>query len=176
MGEEFERGCYPLLRWNRVTIAQDIWKLCARLILVEILHYILILLLNSPNFFLIHPQAIKLLQILSRIREQHPSPCCWSFSKSCLTLCDSMDCSLLGSSVDRILQARLLEWVAISFSNAWKWKVKVKSLSLVRFLATLWTAAHQAPPSMEFSRQEYWSVLPLNHYTEHFLCWHNLTL
>ena len=120
MGEEFEGGCYPLLRWNRVTIAQDIWKLCARLILVEILHYILILLLNSqhlPNFFLIHPQAIKLLQISSEIREQHPSPCCWSFSKSCLTLCDSMDCSLLGSSVDGILQARWLEWVAISFSR-----------------------------------------------------------
>ena len=120
MGEEFEGSCYPLLRWNRVTIAQDIWKLCARLILVEILHYILILLLNSqhlPNFFLIHPQAIKLLQISSEIREQHPSPCCWSFSKSCLTLCDSMDCSLLGSSVDGILQARWLEWVAISFSR-----------------------------------------------------------
>ena len=122
MGEEFERGCYPLLRWNRVTIGQDVWKLCARLILVETLHYILILLLNSqhlPNFFLIHTQAIKLLQISSGIREQHPSPCWWwcSFSKSCVTLCDPMDCSPLGSSVHGILQARLLEWVAISFSR-----------------------------------------------------------
>ena len=60
-----------------------------------------------------------------------------------------------------ILQARTLEWVAISFSNAWKWKVKVKSLSHVRLLETPWTAAYQAPPSMGFSRQEYWSGVPL---------------
>ena len=60
-----------------------------------------------------------------------------------------------------ILQARTLEWVAISFSNAWKWKVKVKSLSRVRLLVTQWTAAYQAPLSMGFSRQEYWSGLPL---------------
>ena len=66
-----------------------------------------------------------------------------------------------GSPVPGILQARTLEWVAISFSNAWKWKVKVKSLSRVQLLMTPWTAAHQAPPSMEFSRQEYWSGLPL---------------
>ena len=61
--------------------------------------------------------------------------------------------------VPGILQARTLEWVAISFSNAWKWKVKMKSLSRVRLLATPWTAAYQAPPSMGFSRQEYWSGL-----------------
>ena len=60
-----------------------------------------------------------------------------------------------------ILQAWTLEWVAISFSNAWKWKVKVKSLSRVWLLATPWTAAYQAPPSMGFSRQVYWSGLPL---------------
>ena len=58
-----------------------------------------------------------------------------------------------GSPVPGILQARTLEWVAISFSNAWKWKVKVKSLSSVRLFATPWTAAYQAPPSMRFSRQ-----------------------
>ena len=63
--------------------------------------------------------------------------------------------------VPGILQARTLEWVTISFSNAWKWKVKVKSLSCVRLLATPWTAAHQALPSMGFSRQEYWSGVPL---------------
>ena len=79
----------------------------------------------------------------------------------CLTLCDPTDSSPPGSPVPGILQARTLEWVAISFSNAWKWKVKVKSLSRVRLLATLWTAAHQAPPSMGYSRQEYWSGLPL---------------
>ena len=79
----------------------------------------------------------------------------------CPTLCDPKDGSPPGSPIPGILQARTLEWVAISFSNAWKWKVKVKSLSWVRILATPWTAAHQAPPSMGFSRQEYWSGLPL---------------
>ena len=69
--------------------------------------------------------------------------------------------SPLGSPVPGILQARTLEWVAISFSNAWKWKVKVKSLRHVRTLATPWTAAYQASPSMGFSRQEYWRGVPL---------------
>ena len=81
--------------------------------------------------------------------------------QSCPTLCNRIDGSPLGSSVPGILQARILEWVAISFSNAWKWNVKVKSLSRARLLATPWTAAYQAPPSMGFSRQEYWSGLPL---------------
>ena len=72
------------------------------------------------------------------------------------TLCGPIDGSPLGSSVPGILQARTLEWIAISFSNAWKWKVKVKSLSRVRLLATPWTAAYQAPWSMGFSKQEYW--------------------
>ena len=81
--------------------------------------------------------------------------------QSCPTLCDPIDGSPPGSPVPGILQARTLEWVAISFSNAWKGKVKVKSLSRVRLLATSWTAAYQAPPSMGFSRQEYWSGLPL---------------
>ena len=81
--------------------------------------------------------------------------------QSCPTLCDPMDRSLPGFSVHGILQARTLEWVVISFSNAWKWKVKVKSLSHVQLLATPWTAAYQAPPSMEFSRQQYWSGLLL---------------
>ena len=81
--------------------------------------------------------------------------------QSCPTLCDSMDCSLPGFSIHGIFQARTLEWVAISFSNAWKWKVKVKSLSRVWLFATPWTAAYQAPPSMGFSGQQYWSGLPL---------------
>ena len=81
--------------------------------------------------------------------------------QSCPTLCDPIDGSTPGSPVPGILQARTLEWVAISFSNTWKWKVKVKSLSRVRLLVTPWTAAYQAPPSMGFSRQEYWSGLPL---------------
>ena len=76
------------------------------------------------------------------------------------TLCDPIDGSPPGSPVPGTLQSRILEWVAISFSNAWKWKVQVKSLSHVRLLATPWTAAYQAPPSMGFSRQEYWSGVP----------------
>ena len=81
--------------------------------------------------------------------------------QSCPTWCDPIDGSPRGSPIPGILQARTLEWVAISFSNAWKWKVKVKSLSRVWLLATPWTAAHQAPPSMGFSRQEYCSGVPL---------------
>ena len=82
--------------------------------------------------------------------------------QSFLTLCDPIDSSPPASPVPGILQARTLEWVAISFSNAWKWKVKVKSLSRVRLLATQWTADHQAPPPMGFTRQEYWSGVPLS--------------
>ena len=81
--------------------------------------------------------------------------------QSCLTLCDPIDGSPPVSPIPRILQARTLEWVAISFSNAWKWKVKVKSLSRVRLLATPWTTAYRVPPSIGFSRQEYWSGVPL---------------
>ena len=81
--------------------------------------------------------------------------------QSCPTLCDPMDGSPPGSPVPGILQAGTLEWVAISFCSAWKWKVKVKSLSRVGLFTTSWTAAGQAPPSMGFSRQEYWSGVPL---------------
>ena len=92
-------------------------------------------------------------------------PCSWDAhaAKSlqlCLTLCDPIDGSPPGSPVPGILQVRTLEWVAISFSNAWKWKVKLKSLSRVWLFATPWTAAYQAPLSMGFSRQEYWSGMP----------------
>ena len=87
--------------------------------------------------------------------------------QSCPTLCDPRDGSPPGCPVSGILQARTLECVAISFSNARKWKVKVKSLSRVRLLATPWPAAFQAPPSMGFSRQEYWSGVPL---PSPFLC------
>ena len=81
--------------------------------------------------------------------------------QSCPTLCDPIDGSPPGSPISGILQARTLEWVAISFSNAWKWKVKVKPLSHVRLLVTPWTSAYQASPPMGFSRQEYWSGVPL---------------
>ena len=85
---------------------------------------------------------------------QHPAAAAKSL-QSCPALCNPIDGSPPGSLVPGILQARTLEWVAISFSNAWKWKVKVKSFTWL--LATPWTAAYQAPPSMGFSRQEYWS-------------------
>ena len=81
--------------------------------------------------------------------------------QSCPTLCDPTDGSPPGSPVSGILQARTLEWVAISFSNACKWKVKVKTLSCIWPSATPWTTAFQAPPSMGFYRQEYWSGVPL---------------
>ena len=81
--------------------------------------------------------------------------------QSCPTLCYPIDGSSTASPVPGILQARTLEWVAISFSNVGKWKVKVKLLSHVRLFTTPWTAAYQAPPSMGFSRQEYWSGVPL---------------
>ena len=81
--------------------------------------------------------------------------------QSCPTLCNRIDGSPPGSPVPGILQARTLEWVAISFFSAWKWKAKVKSLSHLWLFVTPWTAAYQAPPSMGFSRQEYWSGVPL---------------
>ena len=81
--------------------------------------------------------------------------------QSCPTLCNPIDSSPPGSPIPGIIKARTLEWVAISFSNAWKWKVKGKSLSHVWLLATPWTAVYQAPLSMGFSRQEYWSGVPL---------------
>ena len=81
--------------------------------------------------------------------------------ESCPTLCDPIDGSPLGSAIPGILQARTLEWVAISFSKEGKWKVKVKSLSCIQLFETPWTVAYQAPPSMGFSRQEYWSGVPL---------------
>ena len=78
--------------------------------------------------------------------------------QSCPTLCDPIDSSPPGSPVPGILQARTLEWVAVSFFNAWKWKVKVKLLSFARLLATPWTAAYQAPLSMGVSRQEWGAI------------------
>ena len=98
----------------------------------------------------------------------NPGPLLWlpadaaaKSHQSCPTLCDPIDGSPPSSPVPGVLQARTLEWVAISFSNAWKWKVKVKLLSRVRILGTPWTVAYQPPPSKGFSRQEYWSGLLL---------------
>ena len=98
--------------------------------------------------------------MLTPWKESYDQPAAESL-QSCPTLCDPIDSSPPGSPVPGILQARTLEWIAISFSNEWKWEVKVKSLSCVQLLATPWTAAHHAPQSMGFSRQEYWSGVPL---------------
>ena len=88
----------------------------------------------------------------------------------CPTLCDPIDGNPPGSPIPGILQARTLEWVAISFSNAWEWKVKMKSLSRVQLFVTPWTAAYQTPPSLGFSRQEYWSGVPLPSPLEVYNC------
>ena len=108
---------------------------------------------------------LDLLSFLRKVKLKwslsHPHAAAAKSLQSCPTLCNPIDGSPPGSSVPGILQARTLEWLAISFSNAWKWKVKVKSLSCARLLATPWTAAYQAPSSMGFSRQGYWSGLPL---------------
>ena len=92
---------------------------------------------------------------------KYPAAAAAKLLQSCLTLCNPIDGSPSGSPVPGILQARTLEWVAISFSNAHNWEVKVKSFSRVRLFATPWTAAYQASPPMRFSKQEYWSGLPL---------------
>ena len=101
-----------------------------------------------------------------------PRSCCYSVIAAaaakllqlCPTLCNPIDGSPPGSPIPGILQARTLEWVAISFSNAWKWKVKRNSLSRVRLFTTPWTAAYQASLSMGFSRQEYWTWVPTTHW------------
>ena len=127
----------------------------------------LLLFLKSPdNVIKVHIKTMT-----SKCKVLFTNRCwCWFHSAAaaaamslqlCPTLWDPIDGSPPGSPVPGILQARTLEWAAISFSNAWKWKVKVKLLSRVWPSVTPWTAAFQAPPSMGFSRQEYWSGVPL---------------
>ena len=112
--------------------------------------------------FPIHHQLPEFTQTLVHwVGDAIPAAAAAKLLHSCPTLCNPIDSSPPGSPIPGIFQARTLEWVAISFSNAWKWKMKVKSLSHVRLLGTPWTAAYQAPPSMGFSRQEYWSGVPL---------------
>ena len=110
---------------------------------------------------LLHWQVDSLPPAVYHIYIHHIAAAAAKSLQSCPTLCDPIDGSPWGYPVPGILQARTLEWVSISFSNAWNWKVKVKSLSHVQLLATPWTAAYQAPPSMGFPRQEYWSGVPL---------------
>ena len=106
-------------------------------------------------------QCSSSFQLIYCLRIGASSPATAKSLQSCPTLCDPIDGSPPGFPVPGILQARTMEWVAISFSSARKWKVNVKLLSRIQLLATPWTAAHQAPPPMGFSRQEYWSGVPL---------------
>ena len=105
--------------------------------------------------------GLQAVQLHASTDKKDPAAAATKSLQSCPTLCDPIDRSPPGSPVPGILQARTLEWVAISFTNAGKWKVKGKSLSHVWLLATPWSTAHQAPPPMRFSRQEYWSGVPL---------------
>ena len=116
--------------------------------------------LQNHRRWWLQPWNLKMLAPWKKSYDQ-PAAAAAKSPQSCPTLCDPINGSPPGSSVPGILQARTLEWVAISLSNAWKWKVKGKSLSRVWFFATPWTAAHQAPLSMGFSRQECWSGVPL---------------
>ena len=123
---------------------------------------------RSLNWFLFYEYelvSVRLkrlsLLLLWCITYQHAAAAAAKSLQSCPTLCEPIDGSPPGSAIPGILQARIVEWVAISFSNAWKWNVKVKLLSRVRLFATPWTAAHQAPLPMGFSGQEYWSGVPL---------------
>ena len=127
--------------------------------------------INWPIYLVLHVQIIFIFLAISFYFNFFSKNVCCFYNEaaaaaakslqSCPTLCDPIDGSPPGSSVPGILLARTLEWVAISFSNARKWKVKVKSLSGVRLFATPWTAVYQDPPSLGFSRQEYWSGVPL---------------
>ena len=127
----------------------------------------LLLFLKSPDNVI----EVHIKKITGKCKVLFTNRWCWFHSaaaaaaakslQSCLTLCDPTDGSPMGSSIPGILQTRTLEWVAISFSNAWKSKVKVKLLSRIWLLATPWTAAYQAPPSVGVSRQEYWSGMSL---------------
>ena len=130
----FETGCFHICLLHLSTV----------LIIVIIANIIIIVVISKKH---LSGTMLLLLLLLS----------CFSH----VQLCDPIDGSPPGSAVPGILQARTLEWVAISFSSAWKWKVKVKSFSCVRLFSTLCTAAYQAPLSMGFSRQEYWSEVPL---------------
>ena len=150
-----------------------LWPVCSlgkNLLVFPLLHFVLprpnfLLFQVSFDFLLLHSSPLWwkghlfLVLVLEGLVYHHAAAA--KSLQLCPTLCDPIDGSPPGSPLPGILQARIPEWVAISFSNAWKWKVKVKSLNRVRLLATPWTAAYQAPPSMGFSRQEYWSGVPL---------------
>ena len=150
-----------LANWTIVLLWYKVKKLMAKAIIICAVS-------NWSKNFLLMEQAgvqnscfhISLIIVAIIITIDHAAAAAAKLLQLCPTLCDPRDGSPPGSPVPGILQARTLEWVAISFSNAWKWKGKVKSLNRVWLFTTPWTAAHQAPRSMGFSRQEYWSGVP----------------
>ena len=160
--------CCPLLLlpsiFSRIRVFSNESALCIRWPKFQLQHQSFQWTLRTDLFRMDLLGLLAVLGTLKSLLQYHSSA---KSLQSCLTLCDPIDTSPPGSPVPGILQVRTLEW-AISFSNAWKWKVKVKSLSRVRLLATPWTAAYQAPPSMGFSRQEYWSGVPLPSPTPQF--------
>ena len=143
-----------LTRWTFVgKVMSLLFSMLSRLVIALLPRSkrLLISWLQSPSAVILEPKKIKSVATAAAKSLQ-----------SCPTLCNPIDGSPPGSPVPGILQARTLEWVAMPFSNSWKWKVKVKALSCVWLLVTPWTAAYQAPPSKGFSRQEDWSGVPLH--------------
>ena len=157
-------GAEPTLTLGQPSIAYSPWDFCTTKIYLtkyrQKCPQLSVLLTSSWKMFVTNQHMDKW-NARKVETERNSSPAAAKLLQSCPTLCDPIDGSPLGSSVPGILQTRTLEWVAISFSNAWKWKVKLKSLSHAHLLATPWTVVYQASPSMGFSRQEYWSGLPL---------------
>ena len=150
-----------IVDWHHLHHLDTYWKCRFMDLTLDLQNQILQSGAPQSEFYQILQMVLVQIQVWEKLLS-HVFPAAAAKSlQSCPTLCDPMDCSLPGSSIHGILQARTLEWVAISFSNAWKWKVRVKSLSRVWLLATPWTAAYQAPPSMGFSRQQYCSGVPL---------------
>ena len=142
---------YPMYIFNNSKMFYSFYCISVVLVLLKLCLNII--------FFLLHHIANGIVNFFLRLFIATAAAA--KLLQSCPTLCDPRDGSSWGSPIPGIVQARTLEWVAISFSSAWKWKVKGKSLSLVRLLATLWTVPYPAPSSMRFSRQEYWSGVPL---------------
>ena len=117
-------------------------RTCTHLLLQELQNYNLLLINHQQENVGSQQKKIPYIQGQRRSPSKMVAAAAAKSLQSCPTLCDPIDGSPSGSNVPGILQARTLEWVAISFSNAWKWKVKVKSLSRVQLLATPWTAAY----------------------------------
>ena len=144
---------------------QKVWGWAPKLVILDLslprLFYLLVSLKLLASFLLLLERHLILIWKCDLCYRKMEAAAAAKSLQSYPSLCDPVDNSPPGSPIPGILQAGTLEWVVISFSNAWKWKVKVKSLSCVWLLATPWTTAYQVPPSMGFSRQEYWSGMPL---------------